>query len=208
MASITDNLYYERYNNLKREEYNDFINTFLDSSKKKVLLKISIKIPSEIEELLINPKEDDNTVYDMKIACLFNNAVLSRNLDLVKFINDKYDAINRWKELPERYYTIPYLDPCWVATKYGYIEILEYLSSENTINDKYFQLIDFTAKIINIAYLCKFGYSFEQIIDFLKSIYNIDENTIISFYGSFGKEFTYTFDNIKDKIRNEINLMD
>ena len=39
MASITDNLYYERYNNLKREEYNDFINTFLDSSKKKSIIK-------------------------------------------------------------------------------------------------------------------------------------------------------------------------
>lgn len=200
---MSNNLYYNLYNNLKEEDFESFINRFLDKSDNKVLLKISDKDSNLIDKLKIDPKENSTTVYNMKIASLFCNACLTGNLDLVKYIDKNYDAINKWKELPELYYQIPYLDPVYSITEYGYIEILNYLSSENAIDDKYFQLDDFTAKINNIAGLVRFEYSQEQIIHFLKTIYNINESTIIKYYGLGGKEFIYNFDDIKNKIRVE-----
>jgi hypothetical protein len=175
----------------------------LDKSDNKVFLKFSNKDNTLIDKCKIDAKENSTTVYNIKIANLFCNACLTGNLDLVKYIDKNYDAINKWKELPDFYYRIPYLDPVYSITKYGYIEILNYLSSENAINDKYFQLDDFTAKITKIAGLVRFNYSHEQIIHFLKTIYNINESTIIKYYGFGGKEFIYNFDDIKNKIREE-----
>jgi len=196
-------LYYNRYNILKEEDFESFINTFLDKSDNKVFSKISNKDSNLIDKCKIDPKENNSTVYNIKIANLFCCACLTGNLDLVKYIDKNYDAINKWKQLPKLYYQIPYLDPVYSTTEYGYIEILKYLSSENAINDKYFQLDDFTSKIINIASLVRFNYSHEQIIHFLKTIYNINESTTIKYYSLSGKEFTFNFDDIKNKIREE-----
>jgi hypothetical protein len=199
------NIYFKTYNKLKKKNFDNFIHTFLNETDKKVCLKINFKDFSIIDELKINPKENNDIVYNMKIACLFDNAVLSGNLDLVKYINDKYDAINRWEQLPDRYYTICF-DPIYDATKNGFIEILQYLSSKQAIKKKYFENNIFTAKIIQISCLINFGYNKNQIINFLKTIYNLNDNTIITYEGSFGKTFSYNFEDIKNKLINEINL--
>ena len=192
------NNYHDLYNNLKKENFNDFIDTFL--SKEKVCLKLNLKDNSKMEELKIDPKETDDIIYNLKITCLFENSILSNNLQLIKFINDKFDAINRWKSLPNRYLTVCF-DPVSTATKHGYIDVLQYLSKNNAIEKKYFEDDVCTAKLIQIACLVNFGYDKNQIINFLKTIYNLNDDIVIN-----GYRRKYNFENIKEIVNEEINL--
>ena len=63
------NNYHDLYNNLKKENFNDFIDTFL--SKEKVCLKLNLKDNSKMEELKIDPKETDDIIYNPSF--LFQN---------------------------------------------------------------------------------------------------------------------------------------
>ena len=192
------NNYHDLYNNLKKENFNDFIDTFL--IKEKVFLKLNLKDNSKMEELKIDPKETDDIIYNLKITCLFENSILSNNLQLIKFINDKFDAINRWKSLPNRYLTVCF-DPVSTATKHGYIDVLQYLSKNNAIEKKYFEDDVCTAKLIQIACLVNFGYDKNQIINFLKTIYNLNDDIVIN-----GYRRKYNFEKIKEIVNEEINL--
>ena len=202
---MNTNKYYDIYNNSKEENFTDFIYTFLNETNKKVCLKLNFKDSSIIDELKIEPTENEKIVFNLKIACLFENAILTGNLRLIKFINNKYNAINRWKSLPEKYFGTCF-DPVYSATKNGYIDVLRYLSENNAIEKKYFENKIFSAKIVQIACLVNFGYEKNQIINFLKTIYNLNDNSIISYEGSFGKTFNYNFEDIKNKLIYEINL--
>ena len=195
---MSNNFYYDLYNNLKKENFNKFIDTFL--SKEKVCLKLNLKDKSKMEDLKIDPNETDDIIYNLKISCLFENSILSNNLQLIKFINDKFDAINRWKSLPSRYLAVCF-DPVSTATKHGYIDVLKYLSNNNAIEKKYFEDDVCTAKLIQIACLVNFGYDKNQIINFLKTIYNLNDDIVIN-----GYRRKYNFQNIKEMVNEEIIL--
>jgi hypothetical protein len=198
------NKYYDLYNNLEENKFEDFENKFLNIDK-NVCLKLCVFDDSKIIELSIDPKEKNDITFDLKLACLFQNAILTRNMNLIKYINNKYNAIDRWKSLPEKYFGICF-DPVYSATKHGYIDVLRYLSKNNAIEKNYFENNIFSAKIVQIACLVNFGYNKDQIINFLKTIYNLNDNSIITYEGSFGKTFNYNFEDIKNKIIDEINI--
>jgi len=195
---MSENFYYDLYNNLPTEKFNEFIDTFL--SKEKVCLKLSLLDSTKMEELKIDPAEPDKIIFDLKITCLFENSILTKNLELVKFINEKYDAINKWKNLPERYLSVCF-DPVFIATKFGYIDVLRYLSANGAIEKKYFEDEVMTAKLIQIACLINHGYSQDQIINFLETIYNLNDNVVI-----FIKNKFYNFTYIKRMVIEEIKL--
>lgn len=199
-----ENKYYNLYNNISEDKFTDFTNTFLNNNE-KVCLKLNYKDSSIIDELKIEPQEDNKVVFNLKVACLFENAILTNNLGLIEFINNKYNAIDRWKSLPEKYFGACF-DPVYSATKHGYINVLRYLSENNAIEKKYFENNIFSAKIVQIACLVNFGYNKDQIINFLKTIYNLNDNSFITYEGSFGKTFNYNFEDIKNKIIDELNV--
>lgn len=195
---MSDNFYYDLYNNLTKDKFNEFIDTFL--SKEKVCLKLNLHDSNKMEELKIDPAEPDKIIFDLKIACLFENSILTNNLELIKFINQKYDAINKWKNLPERY-LLTCFDPVFIATKFGYIDVLRYLSANGAIEKKYFEDEIFTAKIIQIACLINFKYSEDQIINFLETIYNLNNNVVLSI-----KNKLYNFRYIERMVIEEMKL--
>ena len=57
------------------------------------------------------------------------------------------------------------------------------------------------AKLIQIAYLVNRGYSQDQIINFLETIYNLNDNVVIKNKNKF-----YNFTYIKRMVIEEINL--
>jgi len=193
------NKYYDLYNNLEENNFEDFENKFLNIDK-NVCLKLCVFDDSKIIELSIDPKEKNDIAFNLKLACLFQNAILTRNMKLIKYINNKYDAINRWKSLPKRYITTCF-DPVYAAIERGFIDVLKFLSDNNAIKEKYFEDDIFTVKIIQIACLVNFGYTTDQIIEFLETIFKIKIDTIIN-----GDKRLYNFENIKQMIIEEINL--
>jgi hypothetical protein len=193
------NKYYDLYNNLEENDFEDFENKFLNIDK-NVCLKLCVFDDSKIIELSIDPKEKNDIAFNLKLACLFQNAILTRNMNLIKYINNKYDAINRWKSLPQRYITTCF-DPVYAAIERGFIDVLKFLSDNNAIEEKYFEDDIFTVKLIQIACLVNFGYTTDQIIEFLETIFKIKEDTIIN-----GDKRLYNFENIKQMIIEEINL--